>query len=475
MKYLRMVFCIAVLSIIIRTESIKADTDLNSSIDANFIEELRGTAIKEEKDKALMNALTNNKLSDISLNRNFLIEHRNSLYLFDKEVETSKATDQERSGRCWLFAGLNLVRQKIIDKYELKDFALSQNYLFFWDKMEKSNYFLETIINSADVELTDRWLSEILDRPIGDGGLWSYVVNLIEKYGVMPVECMPESYNSRESWHMNRMISRRLRRNAIKLREMATGGADISELRKQKKEMLRDIYRMLVMNLGEPPAEFRWIYENSDGKIVKRREMTPHEFYKNVVDIDLKKYRAIMNYPGQPFDTLLEFENSGNMYEKKDPEYANMRKEELEKFTLKSILNDEPVWFACDIIKDKEYDRGVLSTEIIDYNSLYGLNLGLSKKERIRYRDSHANHAMVILGVDTTGEEPEKWLVEDSHGESRGHNGRWSMYNDWFHEYAYIVIINEKYLPEDARKIFEMKPKVLPPWDPMVMILKNNK
>ncbi|MCK4225363.1 C1 family peptidase [candidate division WOR-3 bacterium] len=434
------------------------------------IREIRKSAHLTPSERAIMNALTNNELSELALNRELLMQHND---LFNHKIDTKGITDQEKSGRCWLFAGLNMLRARVIKKYKLNDFEFSENYLFFWDKMEKANFFLESIIGNAGRDLLDRELEMLLKRPIGDGGLWSYVVDLIEKYGVIPKNAMPETNSSTHSWVMNKIISGKLREDATILRKMAENGATEETLEKKKIEMLKVIYKMLVLNLGEPPSCFIWRYEDKEGTISLPERYTSKEFYKKVVNVDLKDYVCLMNYPGKEYDRLLQFDQSRNIYEQADPTYANLDIEKIKALTLKSLLDDEPVWFACDIIKDGDFERGILLPGIIDYRSVYGIDIGMSKKERISYRESTGNHAMVFTGVDIQGGKPVKWLVEDSHGKERGHEGHWTMYDDWFNEYLYVAIINKRYLPGEIKDILEQEPMHLPPWDPLIVMLKR--
>jgi bleomycin hydrolase len=446
-----------------------ADTS-ETGLSNDTIEEIMGSFSLNPMERAIMNAVTNNPVSELALNRGFIVNHND---YFSNTIETKGITDQKRSGRCWLFAGLNVLRPEVIQKYKLSDFEFSQNYLFFWDKMEKANFFLESIIETADRDILDREIVLLLKRPIGDGGLWTYVVDLIVKYGVVPKDAMPETYSSRNSWTMNSFIARKLRENATEIRAMIDNGVAGSELRKRKVEMLKVIYRMLVLNLGEPPTKFTWRYENKEGEVSKLRRYTPQEFYKEVVGFDISQYIALMNYPAKEYNRLYEFHNARNICDASDPTYANLDIAQIKEFTVKSVLDDEPVWFACDIIKDKDSEHGILSTEVIDYQSLYGLDYTINKADRILYRESYGNHAMVFTGVDLQNKEPVKWLVEDSHGAERGHNGHWTLYDDWFNEFVYTVIINKKYLPLEIKNIFKQKPVILPPWEPMVLLLKN--
>ncbi len=441
-----------------------------SALTTDIIKDIQSGMKPGPEDYAIMNAIVNNKLTDLCLNHRFLARHNN---LFTHKIKTRGITDQKRSGRCWLFAGLNVLRPRVIKKYNLKNFEFSQTYLFFWDKLEKANRFLEFIIDSRDRNLLDRELSLFLDRPVFDGGYWSYVVNLIDKYGVVPRSAMPETYNSNNSWVMNRIISQKLREDAVILRKLAKDGAGTDILRQKKVGMLKTIYRILILNLGEPPSRFIWRYEDKDGNISPPESYTPKKFYQDVVGIDIKDYVAIFNYPGKEFNRLYQCDNVRNIVECADPVYANLDIKIMEELTMKSVLDDEPVWFACDIIKDRDSKNGILSPRIFDYQSLYKITIVLNKEERILFHESGGNHAMVFMGVDIKKDKPVKWWVEDSHGKKKGDNGHWVMYNDWFDEYVYAVIINKRYLPKRIRDIFKEKPTHLPPWDPMATLLRG--
>lgn len=451
---------------------VKAEIIDNISLTDDVIKDIRNSTYLSSRERAIMNALSNNDLKDIAVNRVFLNTHNN---LFNYRIKTKGITDQEKSGRCWLFAGLNLLRPKVIKKYNLSDFEFSQSYLFFWDKMEKSNFFLESIIETVDKDLLDREMEHLLKRPISDGGWWSYVVNLINKYGLVPKSVMPETYNSTHTWWMNGVISARLREYATILRKMSKEGVTPQELREKKLTFLKTIYKMLVLNLGEPPTSFVWRYEDNEGNVSKPVNYTPEEFLEDVVGLNLRDYVALMNHPGKEYNRLYQFDMARNIYEEIDPIFINLGIKEMKEFTIKSILDNEPVWFACDIIQHRESEKGILSTEIIDYKSVYGIDIKLSKEQRLLYRESEANHAMVFLGVDIQNDKPVKWLVEDSHGRERGHEGHWTMYDDWFDGYVYGVIIHKKYLPEEIIDVLKQKPVHLPPWEPIVAIIRNTR
>jgi bleomycin hydrolase len=428
------------------------------------IEEIQQRGALSPSDRIIMNALTSNKINDLVVNREFIMEHDD---YFSHEIDVKGITDQQRSGRCWLFAALNVLRPKIIKRYTLKEFEFSQAYLFFWDKVEKANTFLEWMIATADQDLTDREVALLLKNPITDGGYWSYVVNLVGKYGMMPKSVMPETYNTKNSWYMNDVIARKLRMDAYELREMVKHGAQLTELHEAKITMLGEIYRMLALNFGEPVAEFTWRYETKEGKISEPKKYTPQAFYRDVVGIDLNDYVPLMHYPAKEYLLPYQFEKQRNMYDGKDPVFINVDIDEMKTWVMKSVIDGDPVYFACDIIPDKYVESGILSTRVLDYRSLYGIALDMPKRERMLYRESTSNHAMVFVGVDGEHGAPTKWLVEDSHGTDDGHGGYWTMYNDWFEEYVYVVVIHKQHVPTAIFDILDDEPIVLPLWDPV--------
>jgi bleomycin hydrolase len=439
------------------------------SIDQDDIERFEKSFVPDPVTKAVMNAVTSNDVKKLALNRQMLNAHTN---LFNYRIKTKGITNQKSSGRCWLFAGLNILRPKVIKELKLSSFEFSQNYLFFWDKMEKANTFLEGIIELKDRDPMDRELQILLKSPFPDGGYWFYVVELIDKYGVVPKSVMPETQNSENTRMMDRLISRKLRQDAAALRRMADQGAEVKKLRAKKEEMLEGIYKLLVMNLGTPPTEFQWRYEDRDTVVSELRTYTPQSFYREIVNLDLREYVSLFNCPSRATGKLYQIRMTRNMYDRDDMVFINLDNQEVKEYALRSVLNDDPVWFGADVGKENSYEDGIMSPGIYDYESLYGVDFRLTKEERILYWDSTPNHAMVFIGVDTLQGRPVKWLVENSWGTDRGDDGLWTMYDEWFNEYVYNVIIHRKYLPKEVVAILKTRPEVLPPWDPMYSIIR---
>ena len=445
-------------------------TEGEGALTRDIIQRMQASYTTDRRDRIITNALTKHKITDIVLNRDFYTQHND---LFSHTIDTKGITDQKSSGRCWMFAALNVLRPAMINTYKLKGFEFSQNYLFFWDKMEKANTFLERIIETADADLTDREIHLLLRSPIGDGGYWAYVVNLVNKYGVIPKDAMPETYNSEHSWNMNDLIARRLRMDAYELRSALENGTTIEDARNMKIEMLEDIYRMLAFNLGEPPGEFIWRYETVGGKVSEPQRHTPRSFFSDVVKVDLNEYIPLMHYPGKEYERLYQFDDQRNVWETVDPLFINADISDIKTWAKNSVLNDDPAYFYCDVIPDKYSEAGILSTRILDYRILYDIPLDMPKAERILYRESASNHAMVFIGVDIQEGYPTKWLVEDSHGPEDGHNGYWTLYDDWFDTYVYGAVIHKDHLPAAIRRLMQEEPIHLPYWDPMAQLLRD--
>lgn len=440
-----------------------------AGISPAFVDHLRMTVKLSATDTAFMNAVSNNQISNLVLNREFLKTHND---FFTNQIKTKGITDQKSSGRCWLFAGLNLLRQRVIKKYQLEDFEFSQTYLFFWDKMEKANYFLEYVIQHIDRDPLDREFAEVIDGVVSDGGYWNWVVELVTKYGVVPQDAMPETYNSSNSWPMDAILREILRTAAVGMIKMHKEGSDELALHDEKFTVLRQVYKILVLNLSEPPREFVWRYEDKDGKVSAGRSFTPRMFYQEVVGINLRDYLSLMDYAGKEYHKLYQMDNVRNVYDALDPVSANLPMSEIKKMIQRSVLDNEPVWYACDIGKEAYGEKGILSSRIYDYRKIYPMEHVMDKAARIQFYHSASNHAMVISAVDLLDDRPVKWLVENSHGKEAGHDGYYTMYDDWLEDYSYEAIINVKYLTPEIKAIFQQEPIHLPLWDPMTKMLK---
>jgi bleomycin hydrolase len=436
------------------------------AISKDMIKEMQTQFSNDNSNIVRMNALSNNSIKDIALNRSNLsgIEHN-----FKYKVEVKGISDQKSSGRCWLFTSLNVIRPKVIKKYDLTDFHFSQNHLFFWDQFEKANLFLENIIAHADEEIDSRINHWLLGSPVGDGGVWSSFTNLVTKYGLVPSSIVPETHNSENTSYMRRMLNRKLREFALELREMNTKGDNYKSIEKRKIEMMSVVYKMLALNLGEPPTEFNYRFITKEGNIGESKTYTPLSFAKEVLpEINYDDYIMLMNDPTREYYKLYEIENDRNVMEGINWTYINLPNEEIKKFALESIKGNDAMYASCDVGKQLNSDLGLLDIENYDFENVYGIKFGMNKKERIISRESGSSHGMALVAVDEdANNQTTKWQFENSWGSSSGHNGYLTFTDKWFDEYMFRVVVLKKYLPEKVLKILKDKAIQLPPWDPM--------
>lgn len=414
--------------------------------------------------KAVRNALASNPLSAVAVNAENLAMMDTH---FSDVVKTEGITDQKSSGRCWLFTGLNVLRAKMIEKYDLGDFYLSQNYLFFYDQLEKSNLFLQAIIDTRDLPWDDRTVDWLLRNPLSDGGQFTGVSNLIMKYGMVPAEVMPETYSANNTSQMAGLIKRKLREYALEIRENA--GMKEKDLGNRKEEMLSEIYRMLVYFLGEPPVSFEWSMWDRNGNLLSTKEYTPKSFYDEYIGEDLEdNYIMVMNDPSREYGKVYEIEYDRHVYDGHNWLFVNLPIEKIKEMAIASIKGGCAMYFSCDVGKFLDSRRGTLNLDNYDYSSLLGTDFGMDKAERIRTYDSGSTHAMTLIAVDIDENgNPVKWMVENSWGPAAGYQGKLIMTDEWFDEYMFRVVVEKQFVPEDVMKMMKQQPIKLPPWDPM--------
>ncbi|HUU03152.1 MAG TPA: C1 family peptidase [Myxococcota bacterium] len=436
----------------------------DGGLSVKTVGELRSSLQMDARTKNAIDALSQNEVKDLVIDTE---AKKGVVNFFSNKMDAKGITNQNKSGRCWMFATLNTLRPALMKRLRLEKFEFSYNYLFFWDKLEKSNLFLEKMIELADHSIVDdRELEWWLRTPAGDGGQWNMAVDLIEKYGLVPLYAMPENVQSKESRYMNAALFRRLRKGALAIRTQHARGATLAELRVEKVKILEDVYRILALNLGVPPASFEWRYERKKSKASKPQTMTPQEFFRNVVRVDLRRYLYLMNSPNHPVGKLYRIKVDRSLQDTSGMIFANVSAAALKEFALKAVKRGQAVWFGADVGKD--YDAsGWLAPEFYALESLYGVDFSMDKAERLSYRESLPTHAMVFIGVDIKNGKPRKWLVENSWGDERGNKGLWTMTDRWFDEYVYALIVDKKHLPPGVVKIFEQKPVDLPYYDPV--------
>jgi bleomycin hydrolase len=388
--------------------------------------------------------------------------------VFSTEVDTGQVANQKHSGRCWIFAALNTMRHNLAKNFNLGgDFELSQIYTTFWDKFEKSNWFLENIIKTADQPLTSRRVSWLLESPQQDGGQWDMLCAVIEKYGVVPQSAMIETANSNDTSDLNAVLNLKLRKDAIKLRKLVNEQSEDVETVKDR--MLSDIYRILVYAFGEPVTKFNFEFKDNNHQYHIDKDLTPQTFFKKYVNLDLENYVSLINSPtnDKPYEKTYTVDMLGNVVDGRQVKHLNLSMEELEALTIKQLQNGESVWFGSDVSQNSDRKKGLMDDNLFSKDELFDTDLTLSKAEQLDYKESAMNHAMVITGVDIVDGKPTKWKVENSWGNKVGTKGYFVMSESWFRRFTYQVVINTKYLSDEQKAMQAQKPIVLDPWDPM--------
>ena len=433
-------------------------------------------------DRAISNALAGVNIATLAVNADnaAMIDTH-----FSDRVKTKGITDQQSSGRCWLFTGLNVLRAKMIDKYDLPGMEFSQNYLFFYDQLEKANLFLQGVIDTKELPFDDRKVDWLFSNPLSDGGQFTGVSNLITKYGLVPAEAMPETYQANNTSQMANLLKLKLREDGLDLREAYKAGYEKSkklskkdvakamakldaQLQEMKIAQLSEIYRMLALCLGEPVQEFEWTRCDKDNKIVDRRKYTPMSFYQEYIGEDLENnYVMIMNDPCREYGKVYEIDYDRHVYDGHNWLYVNLPVERIKEMAIASIKDNVAMYFSCDVGKFYSSKKGVLDLANFDYESLMGVSFGMDKKERVQTHASGSSHAMTLIAVDIVDGKPVKWMVENSWGPASGYKGCLIMTDEWFDEYMFRLVVEKKYVPADVLEMLNQTPVQLPAWDPM--------
>ena len=447
-----------------------------------MLEQISATYQDNVYDKAISNALAGTSISTLAVNADnaAMIDTH-----FSHRVRTKGITDQQSSGRCWLFTGLNVLRAKMIDKYGLPSMEFSQNYLFFYDQLEKANLFLQGVIDTKELPFEDRKVDWLFSNPLSDGGQFTGVSNLIMKYGLVPAEAMPETYQANNTSQMANLLKLKLREDGLALRKTFEAayneGKNLPkkaagklmdkvnvELQQMKIEQLSEIYRMLALCLGEPVKEFQWTRCDKDNNIIDRKTYTPKSFYDEFIGEDLENnYVMIMNDPCREYGKVYEIDYDRHVYDGHNWLYINLPVERIKEMAIDSIKDNVAMYFSCDVGKFYSRSKGTLDIANFDYDSLMGVEFGMNKQERVMTHASGSSHAMTLIAVDIVDGKPVKWMVENSWGPASGYKGCLIMTDEWFNEYMFRLVVEKKYVPEDILKMLEQTPVQLPAWDPM--------
>lgn len=384
---------------------------------------------------------------------------------FSVELDTGKVSNQKHSGRCWLFSTLNTIRHQFAAKYHVKDFELSQSYLFFWDKVERANIFYDNILRTADKPLDDREVAFYLSRPGDDGGQWAMGAALVQKYGVVPASAMPESFNTNDTTGFATTLNLKLRKDALALRALVAAGATEEQIDTTRAQALKEVYRMAAYSFGEPPATFDLEYKDDQHQYHRDAGLTPQGFFEKYFEIDLDDYVVISNSPDKPFDRLYSLPSQDNIVGGKHITFLNLPMADLKRTAIAQLQSGEAVWFGNDVLQQMSRERGFLDSQLYKTADLFGIDLSLTKAQRLATGEAEVSHAMTLTGVDLVADEPTRWKVENSWGEKNGEKGYFVMTDDWMDDFVYEVVVHKRFLTADQRAVLATQPQALPAWD----------
>ena len=463
MKKLLLPLLLLLSSIMLLAQSESANR-ADGAITPELLQKLQQATPKAPAERALHNSIVQNGM--VLANAELMTPPDDH---FTYRVPTKGITDQQRSGRCWLFTGFNVLRAQFIKDNNLGEFYFSHCYSFFWDQLEKANLFLEGILETRTLPITDRKVEWLFQHPINDGGQFTGISDNLLKYGVVPSDVMPETYSSNNTARLSSLIAKLLRQGGMELRNKAQQGATLAELRKDKETTLQAIYRLLCLNLGTPPTTFEYTLRDADGKVLSTKEYTPLSFYQEHVGVNLKDdYVMIMNDPSQPYYETYAIEYDRHAWDGKDWTYINLPMEEIKEMAIASLKEGNMMYYSCDVGKELNKESGLLTLGYDDYEAITGVPMTMTKGERIASFDSGSTHAMTLVAVDLDKSgKPTKWMVENSWGATAGHQGYLIMTDAWFDAYTFRLVVHKKYLTPRAKELQGKTPKLLPPWSPM--------
>jgi bleomycin hydrolase len=455
-----------------QTPPARIDGDAAGALDAGALDGLQAAFRADPSHRLAQNAVTRNSVDDIALNHRvvFGTDHTFSTLLDDWGV-----TNQKQTGRCWMFAGMNLLRFSTRRVLGVKEFEFSQNYLMFWDKLERANYFFEAIIESAERDVDDRSVAFLLDQPLSDGGQWNMFISLVKKHGLVPKALMPETDSSSNSRRMNGVLRAKLREGARELRELHARGATVSSLRSVKADYLETVNRILNIHLGTPPQRFLWQWRKSDGEFERSGELTPLEFAARFVELPLDDYVCLVHdpRPANPYGRTYTVQYLGNVVGGQQVTYLNVPMDVMKGVARRVLEGGEPVWFGCDVGKQMRRDLGLMDRDLYELGAVYGTEFEMDKAARLEYGETRMTHAMLFTGVDVVDGSARRWRVENSWGADPGQKGYFTMNDSWFDEYMFEIAARRSYLPAELQSALDLEPIVLPPWDPMGALARD--
>ena len=443
-----------------------SENKVDRSLTFDQITQFKNVFDTSETSSLMQNVVTQRDVNEVALNRGIVTE---SVHSFSNLLDDWSVTNQARSGRCWMFAGLNMFRVESKDVLNVKEFEFSQNYLMFWDKIERANFLLEAIIDTADKPIDDRTVSWLLQRGVEDGGQWDMFVSLVKKHGVVPKSVMPETESSSNSMRMNSMLNYQYRQGAKKIRDLYAQESGVDDMRESKKDTLSAMYQILAIHLGSPPDQFFWQWRDKDGGFQRDGDMTPMEFAEKYIVTPMDDYVCLVHDPrkSNPYGKTFTIQYLGNVVDGPPIKYINVSIDVMKDIACRMIQDGKPVWMGCDTGKQMHRDLGIWDAELFDYPGVYETEFSMDKSERLEYHQTRMTHAMLFTGVDLVDGKPRRWRVENSWNDKVGDKGFCLMNDSWFAEYMFEISAPKSYLPKDILDAWDDEPIILPPWDPM--------
>lgn len=404
------------------------------------------------------NALTQNSISKLIYVKE---EEKNTQNNFTIDLDSLPVLNQGSSRRCWIYAGLEILRKHMIEQYNMEDFIFSSNYISFYDKLEKANFFIEIMAKSIDKDIDDREIEFMLRKGIRAGGYWQNFVNLVHKYGIVPEYIFPDTYSSSNTKELNELLSKYLRKFNIEIRK------NNNNINEKKEKALQDVYNILCNCQGVPPNKFDFEFKEKNNKYKIIKNITPLEFFNTYIKINLEQYHDVINYPSpnKPFNKTYSVKHLYNVLGYKEHLFLNLNYTRLEEMIIQQLKNGDIVYFSCDNGKYMNNEKGIWNDKQYDYENLFQIDLSMEKGEMLDSRECYFGHTMVITGIELENSGIKRFKIKNSWGKSETNSGYWIVTPSWMRKYLYQIVIKEEYMLKEEIELLNKEPIELNIWD----------